>query len=226
VVQTPLELLQQLRARYPLELDRFLEVIPELAFLGEVDAFGFLFFAQLQTVAYNLGLLVFPVLSGSEVAFLNRTFVAEALGAFEEELDPFPATKTTYCIGITCHCSPFGNRFTGWRPFRPDLKIVLSSQFSVLRKPKVSSALTENRELGTENCLLHSPPFRRPASIMRNRRRVLNGPHFDARRSQRAHRRLPPRSRTAHPHIHRAHSVIARHAGSVRRGLLRRKRSP
>jgi hypothetical protein len=73
-----------------------------LAFLGEVDAFGFLFFAQLQTVAYNLGLLIFPVLSGSEVAFLNGTFVAEALGALQEELDPFPATKTTHCIGITC----------------------------------------------------------------------------------------------------------------------------
>src|SRR5208337_1619871 len=120
VVQTPLELLEQLRACHTLEPDRLLEVIPELAFLGEVDAFGFLFFAQLQTVAYNLGLLVFPVLAGSEVAFLNRTFVAEALSAFEEELDAFPATKTTHCIGITCHFSPFRNRFTGWRPFRPD----------------------------------------------------------------------------------------------------------
>src|SRR5208282_2728664 len=86
VVQTPLELLKQLRARYSLELDRFLEVIPELPFLGEVNAFGFLFLAQLQTIAYNLGLLVFPVLSGSEVTLLDRTFIAKALGAFEEEL--------------------------------------------------------------------------------------------------------------------------------------------
>src|SRR5208282_2764176 len=103
-------------------------------------------------------------------------------------------------------------------------KSVLSSQFS--ENTQRSKVLTENRELGTENFLLHSAPFRGPATVMRNRRRVFNGPHFDARRSQRAHRRLPPRSRTAHPHIHRAHSVIARHAGSVRRGLLRRKRSP
>jgi hypothetical protein len=95
-------LLQQLRARHTLEPDRFLEVVPELPFLGEVNAFGFLFFAQLQTVAYNLGLLVFPVLSGSEVALLNRTFVAEALRALQEKLDAFPATKTTHCIGITC----------------------------------------------------------------------------------------------------------------------------
>jgi len=41
------------------------------------------------------------VLTGSEVALLNRTFVAEALRAFEEELDAFPATETTHCIGIT-----------------------------------------------------------------------------------------------------------------------------
>src|ERR1700674_1521642 len=92
VVQTPLERLQQLRARNTLGPDRVLEVVPELAFLSEVDAFSFLFFTQLQTVAYNLGLFVFPVLSGSEVAFLNRAFVAEALRAFQEELDPFPAT--------------------------------------------------------------------------------------------------------------------------------------
>jgi hypothetical protein len=32
------------------------------------------------------------MLSGSEVAFFNRTFVAEALGALQEELDAFPAT--------------------------------------------------------------------------------------------------------------------------------------
>ena len=92
VVETPFQRFQQLRAGYTLGLDRVLEVIPELAFLGEIDAFGFLFFAQLQTVPYNLGLFVFPVLAGSEVAFLNGTFVAEALRAFQEELDAFPAT--------------------------------------------------------------------------------------------------------------------------------------
>src|SRR6266404_6518280 len=92
VVQTPLQRLQQFRTRHTFGFDRVLEVVPELAFLGEVDAFSFLFFAQLQTVAYNLGLFVLPVLSGSEVALLNRAFVAEALRAFQEELDAFPAT--------------------------------------------------------------------------------------------------------------------------------------
>src|SRR5208282_5194784 len=106
-----------------LEADSLLEIIPELAFLGKVDAFGLLFFAQLQTVAYNLGLLVFPVLSGSEVAFLNRTFVAKALRALKEELDAFPATKTTHCIGITCQVVllVLDDRFTGLAsPFIPD----------------------------------------------------------------------------------------------------------
>jgi hypothetical protein len=101
VIETALELFEQLCAGDTLEADGLLEVVPELAFLGEVDAFGFLFFAQLETVAYDLGLFVFPVLSGSEVAFLNGTLVAEALRALQEELDAFPATETTDCIGIT-----------------------------------------------------------------------------------------------------------------------------
>jgi hypothetical protein len=62
------------------------------------------------------------VLSGSEVAFLNRTFVAEALGALKEKFDPFPATKTTHCIGITCQVVLLlDDRFTGLAsPFVPD----------------------------------------------------------------------------------------------------------
>src|SRR5882724_1192521 len=81
VVETPFERFQKLRTRDTLGSNRVLEIIPELAFLGEIDAFGFLFFAQLQTVAYDFGLFVFPVLSGSEVAFLNWAFVAKALRA-------------------------------------------------------------------------------------------------------------------------------------------------
>src|SRR6266446_10463574 len=81
---------------------------------------------------------------------------------------------------------------------------------------------------GTDYWVLssNSAPFRRPAPVMRNRSRILNGPHFDSRRGQRAHCRFPARSWTAYSHIHRAHPVIARHAGGIRRGLLRRKRSP
>jgi hypothetical protein len=73
---------------------------------------------------------------------------------------------------------------------------------------------------------LHPSPFGWSATIMRNRRRVLNGPHFDSRRGQRANGRFAPRSRTADPNIHTAHSMIARHTSRIRRRLLRRKWSP
>jgi len=43
VIETALELFEQLCAGDTLEADGLLEVVPELAFLGEVDAFGFLF---------------------------------------------------------------------------------------------------------------------------------------------------------------------------------------
>jgi hypothetical protein len=94
----------------------------------KVNALGFLLFAQLQTVADHLGLLVFPVLSGSEVALFNGTFVAEALRAFQEELDAFPATETTHCIGITCQVVLLlDDRFTGLAsPFVPDEISVLT----------------------------------------------------------------------------------------------------
>ena len=91
IVEAAFELLEQLFAGHTFRSSSILEVVAELAFLGEVNALGFLLFAQLQAIAYNLGLLVFPVLSGSVVTLLNRTLIAEALGALEEELDAFPA---------------------------------------------------------------------------------------------------------------------------------------
>src|SRR5206468_3595066 len=91
VVQTPLELLQQLLAGHALGLRSLLEVVAELAFLREVNALGLLFFTQLQTVANDLGFAVFPMLSGSEVTLLDRTLVAEALCAFEEQLHALAA---------------------------------------------------------------------------------------------------------------------------------------
>src|SRR5262249_20451440 len=91
VVQAAFELFEQLRACYALGTRGVLEVVPELAFLGEIDALGFLLFAQLKAVAYYFGLFIFPVLSGSVTALLDGTFIAEAFGAFQEELDAFPS---------------------------------------------------------------------------------------------------------------------------------------
>src|SRR5215471_11530556 len=91
VIETPFQLLQQLLTGHALGTGGFLEVIAELSFLREVDAFRFLLFTQLQTVAYDLGLAVFPMLSGSKITLLDRTFIAEALRAFEEQLHALAA---------------------------------------------------------------------------------------------------------------------------------------
>src|ERR1022692_2348783 len=101
-----------------------------------------------------------------------------------------------------------------------------SSRTKSFIETRLASAQPANETRQAASLQLDSAPFRRPATVMWNRSRVLDGPHFDSRRGQRAHRRFPPRSRTAHSHIHRAHAVIARHAGGARRGLLCRKRSP
>jgi hypothetical protein len=79
----------------------FLEVVAELAFLGKVDALGFLLFAQLQAVADDLGFAVLTMLAGSKIPLLDGTLIAEALGAFEEQLHALAAAETADGIGIT-----------------------------------------------------------------------------------------------------------------------------
>jgi hypothetical protein len=63
------------------------------------------------------------MLARSEIALLNGTLVAEALGAFEEQLHALAAAETTDGIGITCQVvfSSLDDRFTGLAsPFVPD----------------------------------------------------------------------------------------------------------
>jgi hypothetical protein len=91
VIETPLKLLQKQFAGHTTRACGLFKIVTELAFEREVDAFGFLLLAQLQTVADNLGLAVFPMLSGSEVAFLDGTLIAKTLCAFEEQLHPLAA---------------------------------------------------------------------------------------------------------------------------------------
>src|SRR5581483_4736312 len=102
VDETPLQLLQQHLAGDALAARRALEVVAELAFLREVNALGLLLFAELQTVADDLGLAVLAVLAGGEVTFLDRTLVGEALCAFEEQLHALAAAKAAYCVFIAC----------------------------------------------------------------------------------------------------------------------------
>src|SRR5258706_2240727 len=78
--------------------------------------------------------------------------------------------------------------------------------------------------LATDHLLLDSSPLRRTASVVRDGRHIANRPHFNARRGQSSHRRLAAGTGTAHADVHTAYSMIARHAGSVRRRLLRGER--
>ena len=60
---------------------------------------------------------------------------------------------------------------------------------------------------------------------MRNRRRIFNIAHFNAGGSQSTNCRLASGARPAYPDFDRAHTMVARHIGGVRGGLLRGKRS-
>jgi hypothetical protein len=123
VVQTALQLLQKHFAGYTPGAGRFFEIVAELAFLGEVNPLGFLLLAQLQAVANDLGFAVLAMLAGSKITLLDGTLIAEALGAFEEQLYALAAAETTDGIGITCQVvfSLLDDRFTGLAsPFVPD----------------------------------------------------------------------------------------------------------
>src|SRR5271166_2012586 len=79
VVETALQLLKQHLAGNALGTGGTLEVVAELAFLGEVDALCLLLLTQLQAVAYDFRLAVLAVLAGREIALFDRTLVREAL---------------------------------------------------------------------------------------------------------------------------------------------------
>ena len=111
IVQTALKLLDEQFAGDASGLVGLLVVGAELGLEREVDALGLLLFAQLQAVAYDLGLAALAMLAGSEIALLERALVAETLGAFEEKLGAFATAKAAYGAGVTCHCfSNFGCR--------------------------------------------------------------------------------------------------------------------
>src|ERR1019366_8960427 len=73
IVEPALQLLQQHFASDAAATGGAFKVVAELLFLGKVDALRLLFLAKLQPVADDLGLAVFAVLAGSEVALLDRT---------------------------------------------------------------------------------------------------------------------------------------------------------
>src|SRR5271157_1618325 len=102
VVQAAFELLQQQFAGDASGTGGLLEVVAELAFLGEVRALRLLLLAKLKPVAHDLGLAVFTVLAGREIALFDRTFVGVALCALEEQLHSLAAAKAAYCVSVPC----------------------------------------------------------------------------------------------------------------------------
>ena len=86
----------------PLDPGSLLEIVAELAFLGEVHALRFLLLAKLQTVANDFGFAVLTMLAGSEIALFDRTLVGEALCALEEQLHALATAKAAYCVFVTC----------------------------------------------------------------------------------------------------------------------------
>src|ERR1700722_6109505 len=67
---------------------------------------------------------------------------------------------------------------------------------------------------------LHSTPLWWTAAVVRDRSRVFNVAHLDTGRGQSANGGFTSRTRAADPDLDAAHTVIARHYGRVRCGLL------
>src|ERR1017187_9994297 len=102
VIEAALQLLQQYLAGDASGAGGAFKVVAELFFLSKVDALRLLFLAKLQPVADDFGLAVLAVLAGSEITLFDRTFIGEALCAFEEQFHALAAAKAAYCVFVPC----------------------------------------------------------------------------------------------------------------------------
>src|SRR5580700_5281461 len=104
VVEAGFKLLEQEFAGDAGLVGGLLVVGAELSLEGEVDAFGLLLFAELQTVADDLlDLAGLAVLAWGKVALLDGAFLGEALGALEEEFSSVATAEAADGSCITCH---------------------------------------------------------------------------------------------------------------------------
>src|ERR1035441_2481033 len=139
-----------------------LEVVAELGFQQAIDAAGLLLLAQLQAVADQLGLAVFTMLPGDEVAFFDGALFGVAALAFQEYLHALAPAKPAYRADVSCQCSS---------PYLSLLTSLLKVQFTVLATFVLLDGTWESLD----------PTFlRRPASVVRNRGDVLDLADFDS----------------------------------------------
>ena len=89
VVETPLELCEQILAGYAFLADGSFKIRSELVFEYAVDALHLLFFAQLQAVANDLCFAIVSMLSGREIPFFNAARRLETSLPFQEQLHSF-----------------------------------------------------------------------------------------------------------------------------------------
>ena len=100
--------------------------------------------------------------------------------------------------------------------------------FGVVRGPSKVGAVYSHTDLLpaflNTSRRLHSSLLRRPASIVRDRRAILNGPYFEAGCRQSAYRRFTTRPRPADANFHASQTGFLGLVGRGERGLLRGER--
>src|SRR5262249_24290224 len=92
VVEAAIQALQQHLAGDPLAARRLLEGQAELVLQNAVDPLDLLLLAQLHAVALQLDATL-AVLSGREIALLDRALLGEAAVALQAQLHPLPAAE-------------------------------------------------------------------------------------------------------------------------------------
>src|ERR1700751_502544 len=93
-------------------------------------------------------------------------------------------------------------------------------QSSVTGRRSLAESLEPDMVPHWRQVQLDAASLRRPAPVVRDRRKVLDRADFDAGSGQRTDRRLASRPRATNTDIDRTHTVIARHVGGVHCGLL------
>src|ERR1035437_7299202 len=123
--------------------------------------------------------------------------------ALQEQLHTFTPAKTADRTSITCQTISFHVRFTTPGDLRP--ASLLYSEYQTKNGHRCTwmntdTTLCVKRGATQSNASL----FRRPATVVRDRRCVADTANFETRRRQRAYSRFASRTRAAHAYFHRA----------------------